>query len=130
MNGYTVKLFSTARQDVLEGVTSFVGEDDSGSFSLWAGHERMSTVLGIGLSRLRDGGGRWRYVAFPGAVLYFHDNVLTLSTRRYWIDEDVDRITGLLNEHLQKEEKDLVEGRESLRRMEEALLRRLYELEL
>lgn len=130
MNAFTVQLYSAARQDTLDGVTAFVGEDDSGSFSIWAGHERLSTVLDIGLSRMRDSGGQWQYIASPGAVLYFVDNVLTLSTREYWIDDDFDRITGLLNEQLLKEEADLAEVRESLRRMEDELLKRLYELDL
>jgi len=129
MNTFTVELCSTTRQDTVTGVNAFMGEDESGSFSIWAGHERLSTVLDIGLSRFRGSDGRWRYIAAPGAVLYFTDNVLTLGMRKYWIDEDFNRITALLNEHLSQEEAELAEVRKSLRRMEEELLKRLYDLD-
>ena len=39
-------------------MASFIGEDDSGSFGILAGHARMMTMLGFGLARFRAGGRR------------------------------------------------------------------------
>jgi len=64
----------------------------------------------------------------PGAILYFLNNVLTLSTRRYLRDDDYTRISAALQEQLLAEEEQLHATRESLRRMEESLLKRLWEL--
>ncbi|MEA3244394.1 MAG: F0F1 ATP synthase subunit epsilon, partial [Pseudomonadota bacterium] len=70
----------------------------------------------------------WHYLAMPGAILYFNDNLLTLSTRHYLRDDDYTRISTALQEQLLAEEEQLHATRESLRRMEESLLRRLWKL--
>jgi F-type H+-transporting ATPase subunit epsilon len=109
-------------------VTSFVGEDASGSFGILAGPARMVTSLIIGLARFRTGEDAWRYLALPGAVLYFHDNVLTLSTRHYLLDADYMRISQALQQQLLAEEETLHTMKQSLRHMEEEVLKRLWEM--
>ena len=59
-----------------------VGEDASGSFGLWAHHERFMTALVFGLARYRRTGEPWQYLALPGALAYFLDNNIH-SARRY-----------------------------------------------
>ena len=54
--------------------------------------------------------------------------MLTLSTRRYLRDDDYTRISEALQEQLLTEEQQLHTTRESLRRMEESLLKRLWDL--
>jgi F-type H+-transporting ATPase subunit epsilon len=116
------------RGEEMAGVTSFVGEDASGSFGILAGHARTMASLIIGLARYRVGEGAWQYLAFPGAVLYFHHDVLTLNTRRYLQDSDYMRISQALQRQLLAEEEDLHTLKESLHRMEEEVLKRLSEL--
>lgn len=128
MNTFTLLLQDTTRLERIEGVSSFVGDDASGSFGILAGHSRMMTTLVTGLARFRVGGTGWQYLAIPGAVLYFSNNVLTLSTRRYLRDDDYTRISAALQEQLLAEEERLHITRMSLRRMEESLLKRLWEL--
>jgi len=128
MNAFTLLLQDTTQSERIEDVTSFVGEDSSGSFGICADHARMVTALVTGLARFRVAAGDWQYLAMPGAVLYFHDNVLTLSTRHYLRDADYNRISAALQEQLLAEEEQLRSTRESLRRMEESLLRRLWEM--
>ena len=96
-----------SRVEEITGVSSFVGEDSTGSFGILAGHARMMTSLIIGLARFRVGEDNWKYLALPGAVLYFHDNVLTLSTRRYLVDDDYMRISQALEQQLVAEEEQL-----------------------
>jgi F-type H+-transporting ATPase subunit epsilon len=110
-------------------VDSFVGEDVSGSFGIMAGHARMITSLVVGLARFREAETVWRYVAMPGAVLYFDDNTLTLSTRRCLIDEDYTRISAALTQQLLTEEQDLQAMKKRLRSMEEQVLKRIWELD-
>ena len=129
MNAYTLHLCSASAMREIDNVTAFVGEDDSGSFSIWAGHERMTTVLNIGLARYRDAAEHWHYLALPGAVLHFADNVLNLSTRHFWMDDDYQRITATLKEQLVREEVSLSRVKDSLRHMEDELLRRMVEAE-
>lgn len=112
----------------IAGVTSFVGEDATGSFGILPGHARMMTSLITGLARFRLGEGSWYYLALPGAVLYFYDNLLTLSTRRYLLDEDFMRISKSLQQQLLAEEAKLHDMKQSLHRMEEEVLKRLWEI--
>ena len=88
----------------------------------------MMTSLVFGLARFRTGENAWQYLALPGAVLYFNNNKLSLSTRRYLVDNDYERISTALHEQLLAEEKELHELKKSLHHMEEEVLRRLWEL--
>ncbi|WP_461517151.1 F0F1 ATP synthase subunit epsilon [Porticoccus sp.] len=128
MNNFTLCLQDSTRTHHIEEVSSFVGEDSSGSFGILANHIRMMTTLVIGLARFQVNGGQWQWLALPGAVLYFHDNVLTLSTRRYLLDDDYNRISQALQEQLLGEEEQLHAMKESLQRMEKEVLKRLWEL--
>jgi F-type H+-transporting ATPase subunit epsilon len=110
-------------------VVSFIGEDASGSFGLQAGHARCMTLLEFGLARFRTARTDWQYLALPGALLNFSGNRLWISARRFLVDSDYSRISRLLQEQLRAEEQALSETKTSLRRMEEALLRRLWQLD-
>jgi F-type H+-transporting ATPase subunit epsilon len=128
MNRFTLELHDATRRQRIDDVVSFVGEDTSGSFGLQAGHARFATVLTLGLARFRTERGDWQYVAMPGAVLYFSADRLWIGTRRFLLDSDYTRVSALLREQLLAEERALHETKTSLRRMEEELLRRLWQL--
>ncbi len=128
MKSFTLRLQDATRSEEIAGVTSFVGVDTSGSFGILAGHARMMTSLAIGLARFRVGEGAWQYLALPGAVLYFHDNLLVLSTRHYLLDDDYMHISQALQQQLLAEEEKLYTMKQSLHYMEEALLKRLWQL--
>jgi F-type H+-transporting ATPase subunit epsilon len=128
-----VKTFSLKIQDAthaenIEGITSFVGEDSSGSFGILAGHARFMTILVMGLARYRIGNESWQYLAQPGAVLYFHSNLLTISTRHYFRDEDYMRISNDLQQKLLAEEEELDAVKHSLQHMEKEVLKHMWEL--
>ena len=76
MNTFHMNLQSTTQYERVEGVTSFIGEDESGSFGVLAGHARMMTLLRFGLARFRRLGEDWEYLALPGALAYFLDGEL------------------------------------------------------
>ena len=125
---FTLRLHDATRSEEITHVESFVGEDASGSFGILAGHTRLITSLVLGLARFRTAANGWSYLALPGAVLHFRDNVLTLSTRRYLRDDDYMRISQELRQQLIAEEQNLRAMKESLHRMEEEALRRLWEM--
>ena len=128
MRLFTLLLQDATHTERIEDVTSFVGEDASGSFGLLGGHARMMTALTFGLARFRIGEDAWRYLALPGAVLYFDDNVLTLSTRHYLLDDDYLRISQALQQQLLAEEEALHAMKQSLHRMDQEVLKRLWEM--
>lgn len=128
MSGFTLALRDATRSEEISGVSSFVGEDDSGGFGILAGHGRFMTALVIGLARFRVGDGPWEYLAVPGALLYFHQDRLTLLTRHYLRDTDYLRISDALSEQLLAEETRLQQMRQTLHRMETDVLRRLWEM--
>ena len=119
---------SATQYEHIEGVTSFVGEDESGSFGIRARHARMMTALSYGLARYQLQDGSWRYLAFPQAILYFVDNALYISTRRFLHDADYQRISAGLLEQLLKEEEGLRTIKESLLRLEQGMFRRLWQM--
>jgi F-type H+-transporting ATPase subunit epsilon len=128
MSGFELEVRGAAQTLQLPGVTSFIGEDASGSFGLQAGHACFMTVLEFGLARFRTAEAAWQYLALPGALLYFAQGRLWIGTRRFLLDSDYTRISRLLREQLRAEEQALTDTKASLRRMEEELLRRLWQL--
>jgi len=128
MNPFILHLQSATQYERIEHVTSFVGEDASGSFGIMTGHERFMTPLQFGLARFRTTDEDWQYLALPGALLYFVDNELFLNTRRYLRDRDRTRITLALDEQLRTEEQALRQVKESLHRLEEEMFKRLWSL--
>ena len=129
MSGFTLHLNSAVRSEQIDNVASFVGTDASGSFGIQPGRARFMTILDYGLARYRTQNGEWLYLACPGAVLHFADNQLTVNTRRYLCDPEYQRISNLLAGQLAEEEAELKSVKENLQQMEQALFRRLRNLE-
>jgi F-type H+-transporting ATPase subunit epsilon len=121
-------LESTTQYDRVENVTSFIGEDDSGSFGVLPGHARMMTLLRFGLARFRVLDEDWEYLALPGALAYFLDGELHLSTRHYLRGKDYDKISTALEQELLVEEDNLQVVKQSLHRLEEEMFKRLWKL--
>ena|SRR5213080_3335213 len=129
MTPFVLHLQSATQYERIERVVSFVGEDTSGCFGILGGHERMMTILSFGLARFRTSDDVWHYLALPGAVLYFVENQLYLSTRRYLRDTDYKRIASSLREQLLVEEESLRSLKENLHRLEEEMYKRLWKME-
>lgn len=128
MRPFSLLLQDATHTERMDGVTAFVGEDASGSFGILAGHARMMTALAFGLARFRIGEAPWRYLALPGGLLYFRGNELCVCTRHYLVDDDYARISSALQDQLVAEEEQLQAMKGSLRRMEQEILKRLWEI--
>lgn len=128
MSTMTLLLRHSTGFELFEEVTSFVGEDASGSFGILPGHAQMMTALVVGLARFRAGVNEWHYLALPGGILFGGGDRLTLCTRRYLHDTDCRRMGALLTKLQQSEEETLGGIRESLHRLEEEILRRLRDM--
>jgi len=129
MSAITLRLNSAVRSERINDVASFVGTDASGSFGIQPGRSRFMTILDYGLSRFRTQHGDWFYLACPGAVIGFADNQLTVNTRRYLCDPDYQRISALLAGQLATEEAALKSVKDNLQQLEQALFRRLRNLD-
>ncbi len=129
MNSFTLILRDAASTKHIEEVVSFVGEDASGSFGILAGHAHFMTCLGLGLARFRSRDEDWQYLALPGGVLVFQDNILSVCARRYFLDADYGRITDALTRQLLAEEESLREVKKSLAQLEQEVLKRLWKLD-
>lgn len=128
MNSFTLFLRDSSSLTRIDGVASFVGEDASGSFGILPEHTRFMTILELGLARFRRHDEPWQYLATPGSVLYFKDNLLSISTRRFFLDDNYERITDALTSQLLAEENALREVKQSLAQLEQEILKRLWKL--
>lgn len=129
MKPFTLLLQDPTHLERVDDVTRLVGYDESGSFGLLAGHERFMTVLSWGLARFQTMDEMWHYLALPGGLLYFRQNTATISTRRFFRDDDADRITRTLEEQLLVEEDSLRSVKQSLARLEEEMFKRLWRMD-
>jgi F-type H+-transporting ATPase subunit epsilon len=128
MNTFILHLQSATEYERIEGVTSLVGQDASGVFGIMPKHERLLSLLTFGLVRFRVGEGSWQYLAVPGALFYFLDNQLFLNTRRYIRGDDYEAVRATLRKQFMTEEKELKDMKQSLRRLEEEMFKRLLEM--
>jgi F-type H+-transporting ATPase subunit epsilon len=128
MSTFLLHLQSATQYERIENVVSFVGEDDSGSFGILAGHARMMTLLSFGLARFRIINQNWEFLALPGGLVYFVNGQLYLSTRRYLRGENYEHLTIALRDELLAEEEALREMKQSVRRLEEEMFRRLWKV--
>lgn len=128
MKTLVLHLESATQYERIENVASFVGEDASGSFGILPAHARMSTILESGLARFRVAGEDWQFLAAPGAVLHHAGSELHFSTRRYLRGGDFERMRTALREQLLVEEDALHAVKQSLRRLEEEMFKRLWKL--
>ncbi|MEH6626886.1 MAG: F0F1 ATP synthase subunit epsilon [Motiliproteus sp.] len=127
MNSFQMRLLDSQGGRDIDRVEAFVGNDQSGSFSIWAQHQRFITLLEFGLARYRCHNDDWVYIAMPGALLHVEANLLQLVSRRFIIDSDYQRISQLLTEQLLAEEQALQATKRSLRHMEEEIIRQLWQ---
>ncbi len=88
----------------------------------------MMTLLTFGLARFRVKDRDWEFLAVPGAVLYFVNGDLYLSTRRYVRGTSYEGIATALQSDLRVEEEALQAMKQSVRRLEEEMFKRLWEM--
>ncbi|PTN12182.1 F0F1 ATP synthase subunit epsilon [Nitrosomonas aestuarii] len=129
MKTFILHIQSATQYTPVTNVTSFVGADPSGSFGILAGHARFMTALNYGLARYQLHDNSWYYLAFPGGILYFLDNHLYISSRRFLSDTDYQRISAGLLEQLLAEETELKKLQDSLCQLEQEMFRRLWQME-
>ena len=128
LSAFVLHLQQSTQCDRIEGVTAFVGEDASGSFGLRPGHERFATVLSFGLARFRVGLDGWEYLAVPGGVLYCRGGELWVCARRLIRHPDYEEVARELRERMIAEERELHDFKQSLRRLDQEMLKCLWQI--
>jgi F-type H+-transporting ATPase subunit epsilon len=126
---FTLKLYDPTHCEQIADVTSFVGEDPSGSFGILAAHSRMITVLNFGLARYKTLDTSWRFIAMPGGTLYFDRNLLRINTQRFILCNGYRDVEQALHDTLANEQDTLKTLTTSVRNVEEHLLNRLSKLD-
>ncbi len=111
-----------------ERALSFIAQDPGGSFGLRARHETFVTCLQPGLARVHIEDEGWWYIAQPGAVVVFRENVLRLSTSQFILSRDRDQLIARMEQVWQAADQGLRTTKTSYLQMEQALTRKLWEM--
>ena len=127
MKLFSLNLQGAEKSQHIAELSSFIGEDASGSFGLLAGHTRMMSSLVFGLARFRIRDQAWQYLALPGALLYFNNNELSISTERFMISDDYEQLSAMFQQQLASELSKQQIAKKSLHQMEQELFKRLWE---
>ncbi len=126
MSGFVLHLLEATRSERIDDVTAFVGEDDSGQFGIHPGHERFMTIHVFGLAHFQVEASALEYLAVPGGLAYFVGGELFLCSRRLFRHHDYSEVARALTEQLAAEERELQGFKQSLRRLEDEMLKRLW----
>lgn len=125
MKSFSLKLLSPTRTEEVKDVVSFVGKDATGSFGILPDAARRIAVLTLGLAQLRHASSETEYLALPGGLLYFVDNVLQISSEDFVRDTNFEKITAVLEKKRKEEEGSVSEIKRSLHRLDEEIMKRL-----
>lgn len=128
MNTFRLQLMSMTRSESVPDVVRFAGRDAAGSFGILANAHRRMTVLVFGLAHFQDAAGKVEYLALPGGLLYFADNELRIATTNFVRSSGLEEISAALDRQLRQEESELHDVKQSLHRLDEEVLKRMYEL--
>lgn len=128
MRTFRCILLDFSQQWQTEGAVSFIARDSSGSFGLQARHETCVTCLRPGLARLRILNEGWLYIAQPGTVVVFRENVLRLSTSQFILSREQDQLIARMEQAWQAADQGLRTTRTSYLQVEQALTRKLWEM--
>ena len=129
MNTFHLSLLDSAGADRFEQIRQFIGADGSGAFGLLAGHEPLVVALRYGLARFEDDRGIWRYVALPGGILRFKDNVLSVATVRYFLGDEPAVLVQQLESEMAQDDSELSAARLTMAKIDRSLVRRLADLD-
>ena len=128
MKTFTLHLMSATRSESIPQVVQFTGRDASGSFGILANAYRRMTVLIFGLAHFRTAEDKLEYLALPGGLLYFLENELRIATTNFVRSPDLDEISAALDRQLRQEEEKLHDIKQSLHRLDDEIVKRMYEL--
>jgi F-type H+-transporting ATPase subunit epsilon len=128
MKTFRLHLMSMTRSEVIPDVVQFTGRDTAGSFGILANAHRRMTALVFGLAHFQNAGGKVEYLALPGGLLYFVENVLRIATTNFVRSSSPEEISEALDRQLRTEEAELRDTRQSLHRLDEEIMKRMFEL--
>jgi F-type H+-transporting ATPase subunit epsilon len=128
VSGFLLHLNEATRSETIRKVTAFIGEDASGQFGIRERHERFMTIHTFGLARFRTGDAPFEYLAIPGGLVYFVGGELFLCARRLFRHHDPQEVARTLTEQLAAEERSLSGFKQSLRRLEDEMLKRMWQI--
>ncbi len=128
MKAFKIHLMSMTRSEVFPDAVRFTGRDAAGSFGILANASRRMTVLVFGLAHFLNTSDETEYLALPGGLLHFSDNELRIATTDFVRGSALDEISAALDRQLRQKESELREIKQSFHRLDEAILKRMYEL--
>lgn len=128
MKTFQLHLMTTTQSEHVADVVQFTGQDAAGSFGIMANAFRRITILVYGLARFRCSSGAVEYLAMPGGLLYFVDNQLRIATTRYFRGPGLSEVAETLDRQLRREEDSIRDIRQSLRNLDEQMMKRILEL--
>lgn len=128
MKTFRLRLMSMTRSVLIPDVIRFTGRDAAGSFGILAMASRRMTVLVFGLAHFLNAAGQIEYLALPGGVLYFSDNELCIATTNFARSASIEEISAALDLQVREQESELRDIKQSLHRLDEEILKRMYEL--
>ncbi len=128
MSGFKLNLRSGSLTETFDDVISFTGKGDDGQFGILANAERRVYSLSYGLARFQRENGEVEYLAFPGGVLYFRSNELSIATRSYIRSQDYQKISSILEMSIQEEDEHIGEIKRILHDIDQEVLKKLSEI--
>lgn len=94
--------------------------------------QKQITYLDSGLALFRSldkGEEVIRYIALPGGIFIFDQNILTICARHFLVGSNPEEVSGFIDEKIEQEEKELYGFRKMATELEDKMLKRIWRLQ-
>ncbi len=129
LKSFTCKVYSPKNILTINEVSSFVGEDNSGSFGIMAGRYPLVTILKCSTAKLKLNDDSVLYLGISGGVLSFKSNILTIVTSFAIQSENIEDLTEALDVAIAKDEERSQKIQGYIQKLDDEILKRIKQLE-
>jgi len=123
---FRLRLITATRVVLDEDVVSVVAEDESGSFGVLAGHERLAAALVPTILRCKLASGGMRFVAVDRGVLKKEGRELRVAVRQAVVGDDYRALEKLISERITHLEDSEAAARHAFSRVSLSVMLRLF----
>jgi len=125
---FNAKIITPQAVEIVENISFFRAEDQSGSFGILARHIEFLTTLepSIAIAVIDD---KEYYYAFNGGILSFKNNALTITAKEFVQSDKISELLEMIKLSFQEQEAKEQLFSDNIENLQKAFIKKLIEME-
>lgn len=125
---FKLNIITPSHTQKVENISSFRGEDSSGSFGILPKHIEFLTILEPSISIVLIDEEE-EYFAFNGGILSFKKDILTITTKEFVQSKQISELQGIIKKFSQEQQIKESIFHLNMKNLETAFFKKIIELE-